>query len=67
MNSLFATALTLAQIDRLVACLFDKDLSTLWPNSVVVPFSIENPPPVVRVFAVFDALYLHCLINLFCL
>jgi hypothetical protein len=44
-NSLFDTTLTQAEIDQLVACLFDKDLPTPQP----APFSSENPPPVVRV------------------
>jgi hypothetical protein len=50
-----------------MALLFDKDLPTLWPTSVLTPFSSENPPPVVRVSAFSNALYLHCLINMFCL
>jgi hypothetical protein len=51
MISFFDTALTQAEIDRLVAHLFDKDLPTLLPTSVPAPFSSENPPPMVRVFA----------------
>jgi hypothetical protein len=66
-NSSFDIALTQAEIDQLVTCLFDKNLPTPRPASVPTPFSSENPPPVVRVFAFSDALYLHCLINLFCL
>jgi hypothetical protein len=53
MNSLFDTALTQYEIDRLVAGLFDKDLPTLWPASMPVPFFSENPPPVVTVSAFF--------------
>jgi hypothetical protein len=67
MNSLFDTALTQYEIDRLVAGLFDKDLQTLWPASMPAPFFSENPPPVVTVSAFSDVLYLQCLINLFCL
>jgi hypothetical protein len=51
MNSLFDTALTQYEIDRLVAGLFDKDLQTLWPASMPAPFFSENPPPVMTVSA----------------
>jgi hypothetical protein len=52
-NSLFYTALTQAEIDHLMARLFDKDSPALQPASVHVPFSSENlfcprptlPPP----------------------
>jgi hypothetical protein len=66
-DSFFDTTLTQAEIDRFVARLFDKDPSTLRPASMHAPFSSENPPPVVRVFTFLDALYLDCLINMFCL
>jgi hypothetical protein len=64
-NSLFAITLTQAKMDWLMARLFEKDLPTPWTASMPVPFSSENPPLVVRVSAFFDALYLHCLINMF--
>jgi hypothetical protein len=54
------TALTQAEIDWLVAHLFDKDPPTLWRASVPVPFYTKNPPPAVRVPALSDVLYLHC-------
>jgi hypothetical protein len=50
-NSLFYTALIQAEIDRLMARLFDKDPPTPQPASMPVPFSSENPPHVVRVSA----------------
>jgi hypothetical protein len=50
-NSLFYTALIQAEIDRLVARLFDKDPPTPQPATMPVPFSSENPPHVVRVLA----------------
>jgi hypothetical protein len=49
--SLFDTTLIQAEIDQLMARLFDKDSPTLRSPSVPAPFSSENPPPMVRVSA----------------
>jgi hypothetical protein len=57
-NSLFHGAQTQAEIDWLVACLFDKRPPTPQPATVPEPFSSENPP-VVTIPFFFDILYLH--------
>jgi hypothetical protein len=49
-----ASKLTQAEIDRLVARLFDMDPLTLWPASVPAPFSSKNPPHAVRVSSFSD-------------
>jgi hypothetical protein len=52
-HSFFYSALTKAEIDRLVGHLFDKDPLVLWPNTVHMPYCTENPPPLVRTITFF--------------
>jgi hypothetical protein len=49
------TALSLDEIDMFVACLFDKDPPTVQPDNLPPPYCSENPPPSVRILAVFDS------------
>jgi hypothetical protein len=56
-NSLFDTILTKAEMDRLMARLFDKDPPTPQPANVPAPFSSENPPPVV------SFCFYHCFLS----
>jgi hypothetical protein len=44
----FCVVLSQEEIDGYVAQLFDEDLSTTWPADLPLPFSSENPPPLVR-------------------
>jgi hypothetical protein len=53
MTSLFSTILTQAEINRFIACLFDKDLPTARPASVPEPYYSENPPPAVSIIVFF--------------
>jgi hypothetical protein len=45
----YPVALTADEIDEFVAHLFDRGVPTTCPDAVLLPFSSENPPPLVRV------------------
>jgi hypothetical protein len=45
---LFCVVLSQEQIDGYVVQLFDKDPPTTQPTDLPLPFSSENPPPLVR-------------------
>jgi hypothetical protein len=45
----YPVALTADEIDGFVAHLFDRGVPTVRPDAVPLPFSSENPPPLVRV------------------
>jgi hypothetical protein len=52
-RSFFYSALTKNEIDRLVGYIFNKDPPVPWPNSELVPYCTENPPPLVRTITFF--------------
>jgi hypothetical protein len=56
-DSLFCTVLTQAEIDRLVAHLFDKYPPTTWPASVPMHFCSENSPLLVSITVSSGILY----------
>jgi hypothetical protein len=56
-NPLFCIVLTQAEINRFMACLFDKDPSTVWPDSMPEPFCSKNPPPSISITISFGLLY----------
>jgi hypothetical protein len=60
MHSFFCLDLTKTEIDRLVGHLLDKDLSGPRPNTVLVPYCVENPPPMVMTITFF---ILHLIYN----
>jgi hypothetical protein len=45
----YLVALTVDEIDGFVAHLFDRGVPTVRLDAVPLPFSSENPPPLVRV------------------
>jgi hypothetical protein len=49
------TAFSPDKIDMFVAHLFDKDPLTMQPDNLPLPYSYKNPPPLVRILAVFDS------------
>jgi hypothetical protein len=53
------------EIDESVAHLFDRGVPTACPDVVPLPFSNENPPPLVRVLYLFysRSIVLFCLLN----
>jgi hypothetical protein len=59
-NSLLYTVLSDEEVSRSMACLFDKDPSTVQPAIVPAPYCSENPPPLVMTNVFFDLLYFHC-------
>jgi hypothetical protein len=42
------------QINKFMARLFDKDPPTVWLADLSLPYSSENPPPLVRATFFFD-------------
>jgi hypothetical protein len=50
----FCAVLSQEEIDGYVARLFDKGPPTTWPADLLLPFSSENPPPLVRATANLD-------------
>jgi hypothetical protein len=60
MHSFFYLDLTKTDIDRLVGHLLDKDPSGPRPNTVLVPYCVENPPPMVMTITFF---ILHLIYN----
>jgi hypothetical protein len=63
-NKLFfyPVALTADEIDGFVAHLFDRGVPTARPDAVPLPFSSENPPPLVRVLSFLNLFPIDCLI-----
>jgi hypothetical protein len=55
-------ALTADEIDGFVAHLFDRGVPTARPDAVPLPFSSENPPPLVRVLFFLNLSQINCLI-----
>jgi hypothetical protein len=58
----YPVALTVDEIDGFVAHLFDRGVPTVCPDAVPLPFSSENPPPLVRVLFFFNLSQINCLI-----
>jgi hypothetical protein len=52
---LYDAALSSEEIDGFVAHLFDRGVPTARPNSVLMPYSSNNPPPLVRVLDFFNS------------
>jgi hypothetical protein len=55
-------ALTADEIDGFVAHLFDRGVPTVRPDAIPLPFSSENPPPLVRVLFFLNLSQTNCLI-----
>jgi hypothetical protein len=58
----YPVALTADEIDGFVAHLFDTGVPTARPDAVPLPFSSENPPPLVRVLFFLNLSQINCLI-----
>jgi hypothetical protein len=58
----YPVALTVDEIDGFVAHLFDRGVPTVRPDAVPLPFSSENPPPLVRVLSFLNLSQINCLI-----
>jgi hypothetical protein len=58
----YHVALTADEIDGSVAHLFDRGVPTVHPDVVPLPFSSENPPPLVRVLFFLNLSQINCLI-----
>jgi hypothetical protein len=58
----YPVALTADEIDGFVAHLFDRGVPTVRPDAVPLPFSSENPPPLVRVLLFLNLSQINCLI-----
>jgi hypothetical protein len=58
----FPVALTADEIDGFVAHLFDRGVPTACTDAVPLPFSSENPPPLVRVLFFLNLSQINCLI-----
>jgi hypothetical protein len=58
----YPVALTTDEIDEFVARLFDRGVPTACPNAVPLPFSSENPPPLVKVLFFLNLFPIDCLI-----
>jgi hypothetical protein len=58
----YPVALTADEIDGFVAHLFDRGVPTTRPNVVSLPFSSENPPPLVRVLVFLNLSQINYLI-----
>jgi hypothetical protein len=52
----------LDEIDGFVAHLFDRGVPTVCPDAVPLPFSSENPPPLVRFLFFLNLSQINCLI-----
>jgi hypothetical protein len=57
----YLVALTADEIDEL-AHLFNRGVLTACPDAVALPFSSENPPPLVRVLFLLNLSQINCLI-----
>jgi hypothetical protein len=58
----YPVALTADEIDGFIAHLFDRGVLTVRPDAVPLPFSSENPPPLVRVLFFLNLSPIDCLI-----
>jgi hypothetical protein len=58
----YSVALTADEIGGFVAHLFDRGVPTVHPDAVPLPFSSENPPPLVRVIFFLNLSQINCLI-----
>jgi hypothetical protein len=58
----YPVALTADEIDGFVAHLFDRGVPTVCPDAIPLPFSSENPPPLVRVLSFLNLSQINCLI-----
>jgi hypothetical protein len=58
----YPVVLTADEIDGFVAHLFDWGVPTARPDAVPLPFSSENPPPLVRVLFFLNLSQINCLI-----
>jgi hypothetical protein len=58
----YPVALTADEIDGFIAHLFDRGVPTVRPDAVPLPFSSENPPPLVRVLFFLNLSQINCLI-----
>jgi hypothetical protein len=58
----YPVALTADEIDGFVAHLFDRGVPTVRPDAVPLPFSSENPSPLVRVLSFLNLSQINCLI-----
>jgi hypothetical protein len=58
----YPVALTADKIDGFVAHLFDRGVPTVRPDVVPLPFSSENPPPLVRVLFLLNLSLINYLI-----
>jgi hypothetical protein len=58
----YPVALTADEIDGFVAHLFDRGVPTVRPDVVLLPFSSENPLPLVRVLFFLNLSPIDCLI-----
>jgi hypothetical protein len=58
----YPVALTVDEIDGFIAHLFDRGVPTVRPDAVPLPFSSENPPPLVRVLSFLNLSQMNCLI-----
>jgi hypothetical protein len=58
----YPITLIVDEIDEFVAHLFDRGVPTARPDVVPLPFSSENPPPLVRVLFFFNLSQINCLI-----
>jgi hypothetical protein len=57
----YPVALTADKIDGFIARLFDRGVPTARPDAVPLPFSSENPPPLVRVLFFLNLFPIDCL------
>jgi hypothetical protein len=58
----YPVSLTVDEIDGFVAHLFDRGVPTARPDAVPLPFSSENPSPLVRVLFFLNLFLIDCLI-----
>jgi hypothetical protein len=58
----YPVALTSDEIDGFVTHLFDRGVPNVCPDAVPLPFSSENPPPLVRVLFFLNLSQIICLI-----
>jgi hypothetical protein len=58
----YPVALTADEIDGFVAHLFDRGVPTARPDAIPLPFSSENPPPLVKVLFFLNLSQINCLI-----
>jgi hypothetical protein len=58
----YPVALTSDEIDGFVAHLFDRGVPIVCPDAVPLPFSSENPPPLVRILFFLNLSQINCLI-----